>query len=651
MKYCIKIILLLIIGCITFVDVANAQPQMTPIPPVDGPEGTWCALTSTTEPDQCGFPGEQAACEQSMINTYPLDTDILQNVRLSDSGGLAICDTDAATVRSRGRFWTGNPIADRRCLDGLSESGGQCTPLPVQPTNSTPTCNITENGGFGVNWSNPVDLLSGTKVEKVTDFITADGRLKFSRAYASKSYGTLNNGTIGILGRGWSVDALPRLTFRSTATYTLFLPGHQAVSVFCPSGGCQVQSTAVVGGGRVPRVQFDDTDTEFSGQLSDQQDTIPFVDEGGMKYIFKSEQIDGDAYFTIRRIEYPGGYSIDYETRLINEPFSPIRFLVEKMTDSFGREITLEYGQEVWQDSDGNVRQVPVEGAFGNFPVTTGLLERVTLPDQTVLNFSYDTVTGFGLRWGLSERLTSVERVSAVNNPNVPEVLSREIYHYEAPNLPFALTGITDTAGIRYASWEYSDEGLAISSEHAGGVDRYEFDYDIVRNTLFPRATVTSTNPLGRDTILRPDALGVYFTEIDGQASSNCVADASRINNNSSRMTLTDREGRVTRLEKDSKGWTTTKVEAFGTSQEVVTTTQWHPIYKLPTRRERPGLIDERVYDIEGRLLSMTLTDTTAFAGPPRTWSYTYDGPNVTSIDGPLPGPSDTQFFTYNQER
>jgi len=130
---------------------------------------------------------------------------------------------------------------------------------------------------------------------------------------------------------------------------------------------------------------------------------------------------------------------------------------------------------------------------------------------------------------------------------------------------------------------------------------------------------VTETNPLERTTIYTPESLGRYFSQIDGQPSPNCVGDARSITNSSSRIDMVDKEGRRTRINKNSKGWATSKiVDRDGAA--VTTSTTWHPIYRLPLQRVMPGL----------------------------TTDYTYD---VTSIDGPLPGPTDTQTFAYAGEK
>jgi YD repeat-containing protein len=48
---------------------------------------------------------------------------------------------------------------------------------------------------------------------------------------------------------------------------------------------------------------------------------------------------------------------------------------------------------------------------------------------------------------------------------------------YENEGHPLALTGIEDERGVRYATFGYDAQGLAISSEHAGGVARYSVSY------------------------------------------------------------------------------------------------------------------------------------------------------------------------------
>ncbi|WNH53222.1 RHS repeat-associated core domain-containing protein [Stenotrophomonas oahuensis] len=50
-------------------------------------------------------------------------------------------------------------------------------------------------------------------------------------------------------------------------------------------------------------------------------------------------------------------------------------------------------------------------------------------------------------------------------------------YLYEHPKYRFALTGIEDETGNRYATYAYNADGLAVSSEHAGSAQKATFSY------------------------------------------------------------------------------------------------------------------------------------------------------------------------------
>lgn len=62
--------------------------------------------------------------------------------------------------------------------------------------------------------------------------------------------------------------------------------------------------------------------------------------------------------------------------------------------------------------------------------------------------------------------------LSAVTYPDAtPEDNSdnpRRRYHYENPDFPHALTGVTDENNTRFARWGYDAKGRALFSEHAG---------------------------------------------------------------------------------------------------------------------------------------------------------------------------------------
>ena len=58
-------------------------------------------------------------------------------------------------------------------------------------------------------------------------------------------------------------------------------------------------------------------------------------------------------------------------------------------------------------------------------------------------------------------------------------------------DLPNAMTGIVDEKGDRFATFGYNSSGRGISTEHAGGVDKFQL------NCWTPYDTTIVTDPLG----------------------------------------------------------------------------------------------------------------------------------------------------------
>ena len=89
-----------------------------------------------------------------------------------------------------------------------------------------------------------------------------------------------------------------------------------------------------------------------------------------------------------------------------------------------------------------------------------GLLQTVTTPDGLILTYGYSSS---GVTPGVLDRLASV--AYSTTPP------TSQSYLYENSALPFALTGITDEDGNRYATWTYDSSGRGLTSQHAGGAD------------------------------------------------------------------------------------------------------------------------------------------------------------------------------------
>jgi YD repeat-containing protein len=140
------------------------------------------------------------------------------------------------------------------------------------------------------------------------------------------------------------------------------------------------------------------------------------------------------------------------------------------LEDAGGRRTTLTY------DSGGRVQSVV--GPFGHtlrFTYTAGSgLTAVTDPASNTYQYSYTNGVLTGVTY--------------------PDSTSR-VYHYENPEFPEHLTGITDENGDRYATFAYDDEwGRVTLTEHHGGVKRFTLTYNADNTT-------TVTDALGNQTV------------------------------------------------------------------------------------------------------------------------------------------------------
>ncbi|WP_156173992.1 DUF6531 domain-containing protein [Cupriavidus basilensis] len=204
----------------------------------------------------------------------------------------------------------------------------------------------------------------------------------------------------------------------------------------------------------------------------------------------------------------------------------------------------------------------------------------VTTPDGKVIQYSYDSA-------GVLASVTW------------PDGNSRH-YHYEDTRFTTALTGITDEAGARFASYAYDEQGRAISSEHAGGADKVQVQY-----LSQSQSVVTSADGSNRtytfdlqNNVLRPTNVSAPCVEC-GDVAKTSTYDTS--GNLSSTVDFADKEIRYTY---DALGRETQRIEGYGTAGAKTTTTEWHPTYNLPLRVASPNRVDGFTYDAKGQTTS-----------------------------------------------
>lgn len=288
---------------------------------------------------------------------------------------------------------------------------------------------------------------------------------------------------------------------------------------------------------------------------------------------------------------------------------------------------------------------------------TLGRILQIVQPDNNSLNFTYD----------------SSNNLSTVTYPDAKV----RTYHYEDARFSNNLTGITDENGVRYAAWTYDIQGRAISSEHAGGVDRHELTYN-TGNTIVkdPLGTVRTKN---LTTILDV----VKSTGGNQPGGSGCSASTSNLtyDANGNIATRTDFNGNTTTYTYDlTRNLETKRVEADSKPEARTISTTWHSYWRLPTQVAEPKKLTTNVYNgdvgvycapISATVLSINggtqpigvlcskteqattdLTGNAAFTatvtGSPRTWTYTYNQyGQVLTADGPRTDVADVTTTTY----
>ncbi|MEX2648140.1 MAG: DUF6531 domain-containing protein [Alphaproteobacteria bacterium] len=442
---------------------------------------------------------------------------------------------------------------------------------------------------------NPVNAATGNKFEIVTDFTTGGANaLEFTRTYNS-----LTTNTASTLGFGWRHTYDTRLLRAASNPATVYV---------LRADGKRWQFNRV--GGSATFV-YTPAQSDIMATLTRTSTSAPwtFTDIDDTKYVFTA---DGTQLTSITR---RNGYAITTTYSGGN---------LTAVTDSYGRSLTFTYG-------------------------SGGQVLTMTVPSGRVTTYTYDQPVGWDGAMEAAVRLASVTYPDAT--PANPSDNPKVQYLHENATYPFALTGITDENGDRYATYGYDANLKATLTEHAGGAGRHTLAYNA-------NGTTTVTNPLGKQAILTFATVKTVpkVTQIAGQASLNCPASNASFayDANGFMSSATDWNGHQTTWVKNTRGLPTTTNEAVGTSVARTTTTTWHASFRVPTQIVVPGKTTTFTYDSSGRMLTRTETDTTSHtvpyttAGRMRTWTNTYDSTGrVLTIDWPRTDVADVTTYGY----
>lgn len=215
---------------------------------------------------------------------------------------------------------------------------------------------------------------------------------------------------------------------------------------------------------------------------------------------------------------------------------------------------------------------------------------------------------------------------------------SKRTFVYDSPHAgqASALTGVIDELGTRYSTFAYDKDGFAISTEHVGGVHRYEVtsagrptrvttqSYDPVAKVITRYHSWTAsgepvivTKPSGAvETFKAPD-LSLGFPRPTGReqpAGSGCSASSSSetydVNGNTASaddfdqlrtcfVNDLDRNLQVVRVEGLTTSVACSSVTGAGAALPTGSrkiSTQWHPEWRLQTRVAKPQKLTTFVY-------------------------------------------------------
>jgi RHS repeat-associated protein len=469
----------------------------------------------------------------------------------------------------------------------------------------------------------PINVSTGDHYEEVTDFTTrGQGPLALARSYNSDLNYVISSPSAFSTTTGAFQS---RFGFAWRSQYDRFIVDIGGLS----SSSTQIDAIREDGNpvhfiksSGVWYVAYWNPGTGAWSASTDQRHNVDLrlTTDGTYWYIQDSDDtIDQyDMTGKLVKITYRGGY---YQTLTYDGSGNNT-----VITDSFSRTLTFTY-------------------------LANGLVDTMTDPSTGVTHYSY--VDRSGVSTPPAAGTVGFWALSGVQYPDGKTLT----YLYEDNTNwinRFALTGITDENGHRFATWTYdSTTGRALSSQHAGGADLTTVSYDDVANTR------TVTNALGKQSVYH---MAMFQGEnqlqsVAGLASTHCPAStvSYTYDSNGYVSQTTSGESRVNQYVNNGIGQETSRTEGYGSAVVRTITTTWDTTWREPDRIVEPNITRDFTYDTSGRLSQLKQTDTTASSvpystnGQTRIWNYTYYSNGLLhTVDGPLAGSGDTTTYAYD---
>ncbi|MBX3690500.1 DUF6531 domain-containing protein, partial [Dokdonella sp.] len=387
---------------------------------------------------------------------------------------------------------------------------------------------------------NPISIALGNKFLDEADIQSVGFSLhRFYNSGNTGRYITANSGRVGSFGPGWSH------TFEARLDVSMTISGSFAAIIAAqrPDGRTLTFVRMSVLGPWV-------SDADISERIIDVRDAAGVVI--GYQLVDRGDRVE--SYDSAGLLQ-----SIVDQRR--SQSFALIRDSagrVMSVTDRSGRALSFKYNS----------------------------MNRIVGIFEPGVDPSDPSATAWGYGYDASGRLVSVTS---------PAAGTRE-YHYEDVTFPDALTGVTDEAGRRYASYSYDVQGRAYAENLWAGPGQ-TLPVNQFTLTFQPNKLTHVVDPLGK-------ARDYQFKIVQGVAVLENVSDLCALCGGSGATEsrtydpvtgftdlVTDFNGGVTDFDYDSRGLEAKRIDASNdlsppaASSKRTTETIWNPNFRVPDQR------------------------------------------------------------------
>jgi YD repeat-containing protein len=451
---------------------------------------------------------------------------------------------------------------------------------------------VFENSCPVIVEGNPVDPATGVKIEKETDYVSANGSLQIDRYFTTlgsidgfnnMGYGWRHNFTGRINGYG----ILSKYDYKGKRTSLYNSP-----SEACESGWSSLKSSY--------KLLYDSAALYINDrcEIKTNNQTVAYM----RVYNTRNGNVDDSSPLLTRYLKRSSGKIL--VMRQVNGQW-------KSLYPGQGTMVDTQNGTEY--RINGSIEMYDEEGRLASSLSASGYKTQYTYDESTrlasvighfgdVLTFHYDDedqlnriVTPDGeIKYGYD----TDRRLIKVTWPDDSE----RHYHYEKSIFPNHLTGITDENGNRFATWKYDYSGKATSSEHGGALERVRFRYNSDGSTR-----VTDAKGATRAYHFTVQQGQMKVDRIEGDRCTTCSGgdiQAYTYGSNGFIASKTDWNGNTTTYTRDDQGSELSHTEASGTPQARTIIATWDVALNKPLTVTGPEQITEYIYDGTGRMVS-----------------------------------------------